>query len=92
VQTNIKRELVKLKSNSQESKIVKYLQITNKFQNGKFITAKEAKETISKIYKELNVTKTANIKDYYEVKESQKRIDGEVTKGYIIIIPKLIVK
>jgi hypothetical protein len=92
VQTNIKRELVKLKSSSQESKIIKYLQITNKFQNGKFITAKEAKETISKIYKELNIIKTANIKDYYEVKESQKRINGEKVNGYIIIIPKLVVK
>lgn len=89
-QSNIKRELVNTLPISAYAKVAKVLKQDMRFNNGNFVTAKEAKEKILSLYTEHKITKTPNIKDFYEVKEMKKKIDGTVIAGYTIIIPKLV--
>lgn len=89
-QSNIKRALINTLPVSQASKVAKMLKQDRQFNNGEFITAKTAKEKIQALHLTVGITKTANIKDYFEVKELKKRIDGQVVSGYTIILPKLV--
>lgn len=88
--TNIKKTLIACLDIQSETKVAKMLKMNREFSNGSFIASKRSKELISDIYKSLNITKTPNIKDYYEVKERVTKINGYSTKGYIIIMPKIV--
>lgn len=53
-----------------------------------FISGAEVSETFRKIYLQLELkkaSKSTTIKDYYDVKETRKRIDGIQTRGYIVL-------
>lgn len=90
--TNIKREVIKKIDSTKLSKVVKLLATQYQIKKGYFISAKDAKSIIQGIYNELGITKSPNIKDYYNVKTATKWINGNVVKGYVIIMPKMIVK
>ena len=90
VVTNIKRELINKLDVTNESKAAKMLNLTNRFSNGAFITAKDAKRLIEAVYEQLGIKKTANIKDYYVVKDSKKWIDGKTVSGYIVMMSKIV--
>ena len=62
---------------------------------GDFISSKESKELFKTLYNELGIKKTAkgtDIMNYYEVKESTKKINNKSTNGFTIIRSKIIVK
>jgi hypothetical protein len=88
--TNVKRELINILDISNESKVMKMLLVNTKFGNGVFISSKDAKRLIETVYEQLGIKKTANIKDYFVVKDSKKWIDKKTVTGYTIIIPKII--
>ena len=88
--TNIKKTLIACLDIQSETKVAKMLKMNNELNNGSFIASKRSKEIISNIYLTLNVNKTPNIKDYYEVKERVTKINGYSIKGYIIIMPKIV--
>jgi len=90
VQTNIKRKLVNSLDITNASKAAKLMKLQSAFEQFAFIAAKDAKYRIGKIYKELGIERTPNIKDYYEVKETKRRVSGKVTAGYTIIRPKIV--
>jgi hypothetical protein len=90
VQTNIKRKMVTLLDSSKEVKVAKLLKLKSDYVNGNFVPAKKAKEDIKAIYEQLEIKKTANIKDFYEVKETVKKVGDKSVKGYTLIIPKVI--
>lgn len=92
VQTNIKRILIKEADTSEIYKIFKTLRVTNLFNNGAFIPSAKAKSIINNTIAELGITRTLKITDLFEVKESVKKQDGKSVKGYIIILPKVIIK
>lgn len=89
-QSNIKRALINMLPVSQASKVAKMLKQDVKFDNGQFVPAKYAKEKISKFYQEVGIKKAANIRDFYEVKEQTKKIEGKAVAGHIIVMPKLV--
>jgi hypothetical protein len=90
--TNIKRALIKFLDVMTTTKIAKLLKLSGKLNNGVYISAKDAKELVAKYYKEYNVEKSPNIKDFYEVKEKTKYLNNTYIKGYIIIIPKILLE
>ena len=89
-QSNIKRALISMLPVSQASKVAKMLKQDDKFGNGQFVPAKYAKEKINKFYQEVGIKKAANIRDFYEVKEQTKKIEGKAVAGHIIVMPKLV--
>lgn len=89
-QSNIKRALINMLPVSQASKVAKMLKQDGKFGNGQFVPAKYAKEKINKFYQEIGIKKAANIRDFYEVKDQTKKIEGKAVAGYIIVMPKLV--
>lgn len=88
--TNVKKALISRLNVSDEAKVVKRLKLTNKFSNGVFIPSKEAKSILEGIYKEFGITRAAKIGNYYITKEQVKRVDGNLTKGYIIVMPRIV--
>jgi predicted ABC-class ATPase len=90
VVTNIKKKLASMLNISNESKVAKMLKQSSYLSSGSFVPAKKAKELVQKCYEVVGVNKTPNIKDFYEVKDCSKRVDGKPTQGYIIIMPKII--
>lgn len=91
-QYNIKACIINQTTLSDEMKVVKILKETSGISNGNWLSMKDAKAKVKKIYDNLSINKTPNIRDWFEVKESTKRINGELTKGVILIRPKISVK
>lgn len=89
---NIQRELIKMLDKPNEIKVIRLLKKNSAIRTGYFISAKDAKSIIQNIYDELGITKSPNIKDYYDVKTATKWINGNVVNGYVVILPKMIVK
>lgn len=60
---------------------------------GKFISSKSVKHLLQTIYKEVGIKENptgATIKEYYSVKEQTTRVDGKLTKGFMVLGKKLI--
>lgn len=91
-QYNIKACIINQTTLSDEMKVVKILKETSGIGNGNWLSMKDAKAKVKKIYDELGITKTPNIRDWYEVKESAKRIEGKRVEGIVLIRPKITVK
>ncbi|WP_019539813.1 hypothetical protein [Proteiniphilum acetatigenes] len=88
---NINKYLVSRLNTTDEMKVMKLLKLTK----GEFYKSSDLKNKLTDIYKVLKLNKAAkatDIKTFYEVKETSKRIDNKVYKGYIIITPKIIFK
>lgn len=89
VKKMIKDEMVvrdKIKSMAQ--KVIKMYPL----RTGQFVSAKEVKVKLQSIYDKLNIYKLAKsteLKEYYEVKEKSKRVEGKVVAGYVIVLPKI---
>lgn len=93
--TNIKEKLIRKSDIGLEAKILKLLDEKFKPVSGDFVKAADVKAIFNNIYRILNIKKTAKATDitkYYDVKETSKRIDGSVFKGYIIYKRKMIIK
>lgn len=93
--TNIKRKMINIACIQENSKVVRYLKLNPNVCTGTFISAAIAKKVMSDIYDALDIKKTAKGSDlgtYYEIKESCKRINGNLVKGYTIIREKIIIK
>lgn len=92
--TRVKELLININDiNSNTDKIIKRLKL--KLSIGDFISSKESKELFKTLYNELGIKKTAkgtDIMNYYEVKESTKKINNKSTNGFTIIRSKIIVK
>ena len=92
--TRVKELLINMNDiNSNTDKILKRLKL--KLSIGDFISSKESKELFKTLYNELGIKKTAkgtDIMNYYEVKESTKKINNKSTNGFTIIRSKIIVK
>ena len=59
-----------------------------KLRVGQFVSLKELKANLSTIYNSLGINKAAkatDIKEWYNVKESSRRVDGKKVKGYDIV-------
>jgi putative ribosome biogenesis GTPase RsgA len=88
---HIKEQLVKMLDISTEQKVLKAITL-NKFD---FYKTSDLKAKFQSIYDNLGIKKTAkgsDVKNYYNVKETSKRIDGDVFKGYQILSEKVIIK
>jgi hypothetical protein len=92
VVTNIKRETLKYSNASDMSKVIKHIQTKRGFQNGLFVTSKEAKKAVENAHNDIGIDKKPNIKDYFEVKDALKKDNGKVVRGYYIVLPKAIAK
>jgi hypothetical protein len=92
VVTNVKKELIKHLDISKASKIAKILAESGRFKSGAFIASREARDMLIKLYKEFDISKGPNLKDYYELKDITKRVKGKVVTGYIVIIPRVLLK
>lgn len=92
VQTNIKRKLIASLELSDETRIFKLLKTYDDITAGNFISTNTLKNRFSNIYTTLNIKCTPKGKDiekFFYTNEVVKRIDGNLTKGYIILNPKL---
>ena len=86
--TNIKRAIIN-NSNSMgyDLKVAKMLSLED-YSVGDFITGKEIKALLKKAYENLGFNKKVSIEDfrkYVQIEEKCKRIEGKVTKGYVIV-------
>lgn len=69
------------------AKVAKLLKTVSGFSVGEFITGKKIKEVLGNIYNTLGMSCKPSIDDFREfatIKEATKRVNGKVTKGYII--------
>ena len=93
VKSAIENAIINSDSNkSSDIKLAKM--ITDKIAIG-FISSKRAKEIIAGAYKELKISdspKASDLSKWFDCKETPKRIDGKVIKGYEIYCPKFIFK
>ncbi len=90
-QSNIRRELVKRSGNSMAVKIVKLINQT--FDQQVAIPAAQVKKKLQEIYADLGISrkaKTTDLKDWYEIKQVNKTINGKSTACVIIIRDKFI--
>lgn len=79
-------------NSSNEARIAQY--ITKKISIG-FISSKSAKEIINEAYQLYNINKkgkATDLNDWFNCKETVKRIDGKSVKGYEIYNSKLLFK
>lgn len=93
--TNIKEKLIRKSDIGLEAKILKLLDEKFKPVSGDFVKAADVKAIFNNIYRTLDINKTSKSTDilkYYDVKNSSKRIDGTLYKGYIIYKRKMIIK
>lgn len=82
------KALIGMLDASDEVKIMKMLNLRKL----EFYSSASLKNKFEDIYASLNINATAkatDIKRFYEVKSSSKRIDGVKTRGFIIILPKM---
>lgn len=93
VKSAIENAIINSDSNkSSDIKLAKMM--TDKIAIG-FISSKRAREIISGAYKELKISdspKASDLSKWFDCKETPKRIDGKVIKGYEIYCPKFIFK
>lgn len=85
---DISRALVSRMNTSEEIKVFKCLRLTK----GEFYASNQLKTIFQSIYNDLELNKKAkgtDIRNYYEVKTTTKKIDGKTTKGFIIITQKI---
>lgn len=69
------------------AKVAKLLKTVSGFSVGEFITGKKIKEVLGNIYNTLGMSCKPSIEDFREfatIKDATKRVNGKVTKGYII--------
>lgn len=93
-QRAIKAAMINKEQSSESVKVIKVAKLLG-LSSGDFITNADIKAKLSTIYKALGINKTAkagDIVDYFEVKKSQRRIDGKQTDGYSIIRCKVVIK
>lgn len=86
--TNIKRAIIN-NSNSMgyDLKVAKMLSLED-YSVGDFITGKEIKALLKKVYENLGFNKKVSIEDfrnYMQIEEKYKRVDGKITRGYVIV-------
>ena len=86
--TNIKRAIIN-NSNSMgyDLKVAKMLSLED-YSVGDFITGKEIKALLKKAYENLGFNKKVSIEDfrnYMQIEDKRKRIDGKLTRGYVIV-------
>lgn len=88
--TSIKRKVINNLPITLKSKVMMNLKLTNEVDIGQTITAKRAKELVSQYYIEFNILKSANIKDFFVVKEIRiwNSILHKTELGYTICISK----
>ena len=69
----------------------KYLEVADRLNNvitGTFVSSKDLKAILKRIYLEFGITdapKATDINNYFEVKESVKTIKGKSVKGFLIL-------
>lgn len=89
--SNIKRELVKVKHETLDTKI--FLLIDPLLEKGVAITKAQIKAILQKAYDDLGVTEKAaasHLNRWYYIKETTKRVNGGSPQGAIAIIrPKM---
>jgi hypothetical protein len=76
---------------SKNWKIVKLLDL----RIGEWVSTSKLKEKITQAYDELNLVKTAKATDaqeWYELRSQSKRVDGTLTKGFVIVSNKIKIK
>lgn len=91
--SNIKDKLIVRSDSGMETKIIKALNNRFKPVNGDFYPTSKIKTIFQSIYDVLGIPKTGkgtDIKKYYDVKETRTRIDGKLTRGFIILGRKII--
>ena len=86
--TNIKRAIIN-NSNSMgyDLKVAKMLSLED-YSVGDFITGKEIKALLKKAYENLGFNKKVSIEDfrnYMQIEDKCKRVDGKLTRGYVIV-------
>lgn len=90
--TNIKRKLITLTDNTKHHKIVELLDIED-IKEGKFYTNERLEKAIAKAYTEAGSTripKASNIRNYFNTKYTQRRINGTPKWGYTLISKKTV--
>jgi hypothetical protein len=86
-QVDIKKALIVASDNSDNTKVIKLCKMLG-FGAGAFVTLKEVKAAFAKAYSECGIKKTAkatDIEEFFDVKRSNRRIEGKQTEGYSII-------
>lgn len=93
VQKDIKNELLKVSDKTITNKVVKHL--SNNIQLGMWYSLADIKKYIAETYKVLGINNTAKATElthFYDVKETQKRINGKHIKGYVITGKRFVFK
>ena len=91
-QRAIKAELINQSDFNESSKVVKISKLLN-IKSGEFISSAELKDKINSIYSSLDIKKSAkagDITEWFEVKETVRKIEKRSVKGYSIIRSKVI--
>lgn len=87
-QEDIKNELLKVnKLKTVDFKIANLLN----YRVGQWISREEVKESLQKIYADFGIytnAKATDLLNYYDVKESSKRVENIHTRGYVIMMNK----
>jgi len=89
---NVIEQIAEAKDNKKE-KVSKLLTKSGKLIVGQFIPSKVVKELLTVIYKEVDLKEKptgTTIKEYYSVKEHTARVEGKLTKGFIVLGKKAI--
>jgi hypothetical protein len=92
-QKEIKEALIIASDRTINNKIIKLFKMQG-FTTGQFITLAEVKATINAIYAQCGITKTAkatDITEFFDVKRSNRRIEGKQTEGLTIIRSRIII-
>ena len=86
--SNIKRALIVSQPKTENKvKIAKLLKTVTGFTEGNFVTGKQIKDVLGSIYETLCIDLKPSIEDfkeYVELKEKVKKIDGKSVRGYVI--------
>lgn len=86
VQKDIKDELLRISDKSISNKLI--ILLRKKIQNGLFYSSSELKKIIQECYNTLQINKTAkggDISNWFNVTACNKRINGNLNKGFTII-------
>jgi hypothetical protein len=92
-QVEIKKAIVVASDRTINNKVIKLFKMQG-FTTGQFVTLAEVKANIDAIYKQCGITKTAkatDITEFFDVKRSNRRIEGKQTEGFTIIRSRIIV-
>jgi hypothetical protein len=93
-QKAIKAEMIKSSENNAANKTHKMLKLLG-LNSGDFLKAGEAKAKIQAAYDALGIkekAKGSDLSNWFEIKNSKKRVDGKLIEGYTIIRSKVIFK